>query len=169
MSLLIVNTTSVPDERVERAIEILSKKQPECEVIHTRELEIKPCIGCNHCWIKTPGICTIKDDHEEIIKAYLRHDEIIYIAEAALGFVDYRAKNVIDRVLPLATMYTKYKDGQARHVGRYEKKWKFGLLYKGESDEAYLNEWINRVAVNFVSDSIGAYPIEKVQEVVKCI
>ena len=31
------------------------------EVIHVRKLDLKPCIGCFTCWVRTPGKC-IHDD-----------------------------------------------------------------------------------------------------------
>ena len=84
-------------------------------------MKISPCIGCNACWLKTPGVCSVKDDYEQILIAYLQHDATVIITDTSLGFIRYRAKNIVDRMLPLATMYTCIVDGQMRHVPRYEK------------------------------------------------
>ena len=38
------------------------------ELIDTAGMNISHCIGCNYCWLKTPGICAIKDDYTPILK-----------------------------------------------------------------------------------------------------
>lgn len=169
MSLLIINTLPRNDERAMAAINTLHVNAAECHVIHTYERNLSPCIGCNACWLRTPGVCAIKDTYDELLKAYLTYDATVFICGTALNFVDYRMKNVIDRVLPLVTMYTCIEDGQFRHVPRYDKKFRFGLVYSGTADCSYLNRWMDRVMLNFMGESLGAYPIDCVQEVLQCI
>ena len=107
--------------------------------------------------------------YEEILKAYLEYNTVIFLSGTALNFVDHRMKNLIDRLLPLVTMYTHAVDGQCRHVPRYDKKYRFGLLYDGTADRAYLNEWMGRVMLNFGGVSLGAFPMEQAEEVFSCI
>jgi multimeric flavodoxin WrbA len=161
MSLLIVNTLPAKEETAQRAIRLL---KPD-KVLETTAMRLLPCLGCNDCWLKTPGICAIKDDYPELLKGYLSYDATIFLAGTSLGFVDYRMKNLADRLLPLATMYTQVVDGEMRHVPRYDKHYKFGLLYKGEADGTYLNRWLSRTALNMDGVSLGAFPIEKAEEV----
>ena len=111
----------------------------------------------------------MKDGYEELLKAYLAYDATVFLSGTALNFLDYRMKNVIDRTLPLVTMYTHVVDGQFRHVPRYDKKLRFGLLYSGSADKAYLNHWMERVMLNFGGESLGAYPISDAKEVFSCI
>ena len=82
-----------------------------------------------------------------------------------MSFVDHRMKNIVDRMQPLATMYIHIVDGQCRHVPRYDKRFRFGLLYSGSADGAYLNRWMERICLNFGSESLGAYPITQAEEV----
>ena len=167
--LLIINTLPENDPAVLTALEILRNGVEEVRVIHTYEKNLRPCIGCNACWLVTPGICAVKDGYEELLKAYLAYDATVFLSGTALNFVDYRMKNVIDRTLPLVTMYTHVVDGQFRHVPRYDKKLRFGLLYAGAADRAYLNRWMERVTLNFGGESLGAYPISNAGEVLSCI
>lgn len=88
-----------------------------------------------------------------------------FYSDTALGFVDYKMKNVIDRTLPMATMYTRIEDGQTRHVPRYKKEFRFGLLYAGNGNQAYLTHWMSRFCLNFHGISLGAFPIEAWEEV----
>lgn len=168
MSLLILNTLAENDPRAKDAIRELSARTPVYTVFHTAGMKISPCIGCNACWLRTPGICAVQDDCEKILRACLQHDSVILISDTCLGFIRYPAKNIVDRMLPLATMYTHIVNGQMRHVPRYEKKFQFGLVYSGAADTAYLEQWWERFALNFNGESIGVVPIEKCGEVRLC-
>ena len=169
MSLLIVNLLPEDDSAALTAIETLGTAVPDNRVIHAYEKNLRPCVGCNACWLVTPGVCSLRDGYEELLKAYLEHDTTVFLAGTALNFVDHRMKNVIDRILPLATMYIHIVDGQCRHVPRYEKKLRLGLLYSGTADGAYLNRWMDRVALNLGGESLGSYPIAEAKEVLSCI
>ena len=169
MSLLIVNLLPEDDPVALTAIETLGTAVPDNRVIHAYEKNLRPCVGCNACWLVTPGVCSLRDGYEELLKAYLGHDTTVFLAGTALNFVDHRMKNVIDRILPLATMYIHIVDGQCRHVPRYEKKLRLGLLYSGTADGVYLNRWMERVALNLGGESLGSYPIAEAKEVLSCI
>ena len=169
MSLLIVNLLPEDDPAALTAIETLSAAVPDHRVIHAYEKNLRPCVGCNACWLVTPGVCSLRDGYEELLKAYLEHDTTVFLAGTALNFVDHRMKNVIDRILPLATMYIHIVDGQCRHVPRYEKRLRLGLLYSGTADGAYLSHWMERVALNLGGESLGSYPIAEAKEVLSCI
>ena len=165
MRLLIVNTLPKEAPAAQAAVEELRENVKELRVINAYEMELQPCVGCNACWLKTPGICSIKDGYDELLRAYLEYDAAVFICGTALNFVDHRMKNVIDRMLPLANMYIHIVDGQCRHLPRYDKRYRFGLLYDGQADRDYLNEWFKRVALNFGGDSLGAFPVPQAKEV----
>ena len=169
MRLLIVSVLPENDEAAASAIRTLQEDAEECRVIRAYEKDLRPCVGCNACWLVTPGICSIRDGYEELLKAYLEYDAAVFLAGTALNFVDHRMKNTVDRLLPLATMYIHIVDGQCRHVPRYEKDLRFGLLYSGAADGAYLNRWMDRVMLNLGGESLGAYPITEAKEVLSCI
>ena len=169
MNILLISTLAEDAPETQNVLRALAAVPGEHRLISTASMNIKPCIGCNACWLKTPGVCAVKDDYEEILKAYLQYDAVIYLCGTALGFVDHKMKNVVDRILPLATMYTCFADGQMRHVPRYNKKFRFGLLYQGDAEIAYMNWWLERVAVNMHGDSLGAYPAAQTTEVLSCI
>ena len=140
MKLLIVNILPKDDPAVVSAIQMLGRAVPDHRVVNAYEMALRPCGGCNACWLKTPGTCAVRDVYEELLKAYLEYDAAVFLSGTALDFVDHRMKNIIDRLLPLATMYIHIVDGQCRHVPRYGKRLRVGLLYKGVADEAYLRE-----------------------------
>ncbi len=166
--ILIVNTTSdqsAADEIKER----LAGKGIEPEVIEASKLNISHCIGCNYCWLKTPGECSIKDDYETILKKIIHADQLWVISDAALGFIDHKGKNIFDRILPVMTMYLKFTGDQMRHVARYEHRTDMGIIYKGEADREYLDRWLKRAALNMASNSLGVYSAEEVKEAAACM
>lgn len=139
------------------------------ELIDTTSMNISNCIGCNYCWLKTPGRCTINDDYEQILKKMINATQVWLISDTKFGFVSYQAKNIVDRVMPLVTMYLKFKDGQMRHVMRYDNPADFGVIYNGKADAAHLEHWCKRVAINFGSKSLGVYNQEELKEAAACM
>ncbi len=166
--ILIVNTTS--DRTITSELtSALAKKGAEFEVMETSDKRISHCIGCNYCWLKTPGICSIKDDYEEILRKLVHAEQLWVVSDTALGFLDHKGKNIFDRILPLATMYLKFKGNQMRHVLRYKGRTDIGLIYRGEADREYLERWNSRATLNFGSKSLGAFPDSELKEAVTCM
>ena len=159
MKNIIISTVPRDNCLVEQAILDLSDAVSVSEIIHTENMNIHACIGCNDCWLKTPGICSIKDDYEQVFIKLLQADRVIFIADTKFGFVSYKMKNIFDRILPIATMHIKFVKGQMRHYNRYNKRVDMGLLYLGDGDAEFLREWMERVTLNFGSESLGVYEI----------
>ena len=135
-------------------------KGDDVEVINTSGMKIAHCMGCNLCWLKTPGICAIKDDYEGIIKKLVEAENLWLVSDTRFGFVDWRGKRVMDRIVPMLNMYVEFRDGLERHELRYHPL-NFGLLYKGKADQEFLEEWSRRVASNLAGHSLGVYNIRK--------
>lgn len=154
---LLISTLPDADPLTETVFAELRGKCGEWELLPTHGLKITHCIGCNGCWIKTPGLCCIKDDYEPILIKMLQADRVVFLTETARGFVCSQMKNIIDRILPLATMYLKFQDGQMRHYPRYSQMPDIALLYRGGGDHAYLNHWLDRVVINLSGKSFGAF------------
>ena len=166
--VLIVNTTSdvsVTEELKKAADE----KGIEAEVIEAYSMKISHCIGCNFCWLKTPGECSIKDDYEDILKKIIHAEQLWVISDTALGFLDHKGKNIFDRILPIATMNLRFVGDQMRHIPRYDGKTDIGIIYRGESDREYVQRWSERAALNFESKSLGVYKADEIKEAVACM
>ena len=169
MNLLIINTTAENDIETQTAINKLTEKADKYKVINTSEFNISHCIGCYVCMLQTPGICCLKDDYHIIFKSFLEYDNVIFVCDTAFGFVNHKMKNIADRSFPLATILTHFKDGEIRHIPRYNKSLNLYLLYKGDANQELLNDWLNRYAINMAGKSLGAFPISNFEEALKCI
>jgi multimeric flavodoxin WrbA len=50
----------------------------ETENIFLVKKEIKHCLGCVACWVKTPGKCVQKDDMEGLIEKFMGSDISVF-------------------------------------------------------------------------------------------
>ena len=127
----------------------------EVEIIDTSDMKIAHCMGCNQCWLKTPGICAIKDDYEVILKKLVEADNLWIVSDTKFGFLDYKGKRLMDRIMPMLNMTVGFRDGWMRHELRYHAL-NIGLLYKGAADQAMMEDWCKRTAANIGGQSLGA-------------
>jgi multimeric flavodoxin WrbA len=164
MKYLIISTVPESDIHIREVLRDFEVLLEDMEVIFVDKMKIENCKGCNSCWLKTPGICPIKDDYEQILKKFLKAKNVVYIAETKYGFVSHKMKNLVDRILPVMTMYLRFYNGEMRHISRYDKTWNIGLLFRGQGDAEYLNEWMDRFTLNLHSKSLGAYDINDRKE-----
>ena len=169
MIILIDTTKDGQGKTVLDNVEATKKSKTDYEYIDASGLNISHCLGCNYCWLKTPGECVVKDDYEPILKKISKSDQVWLITDTRFGFVSYETKNIVDRVMPLVTMNIHMVGKQMRHVMRYEKNPDWGVIYTGDGDKDYLTKCCERVAINFAGKSLGAYRIDEIEEAVKCM
>ncbi|OWV23576.1 hypothetical protein B7982_03810 [Fibrobacter sp. UWB2] len=156
---LVLNTLESGDCS-EQIKALFANKNEEIEIINTADLKIMHCMGCNNCWLKTPGICSIKDDYEIILKKLVAAENLWVVADTKFGFIDYRGKRVLDRIVPMLNMYIEIRDGWERHQLRYHPL-NFGFIYKGYGNRELLEEWSMRVARNLAGRSLGVISLDK--------
>ena len=113
---LLINTLNNNDLIAMNAVQVFKKRIENLEVINTDGTKINGCIGCTDCWIKTPGICLVNDDFNQIFMDFINSDSIILLTEGNVGFISYKMKNIIDRLLPLAVPYTRISKGTMKHI-----------------------------------------------------
>lgn len=167
MILLIDTTNEKLGEKV--AHEIANKGIVDFDLVPARDMNISHCAGCNFCWLKTPGKCVINDDYEPVLRKMKDADQIWLISDTSFGFVSYKTKNIVDRVMPLVTMNLYMSKGEMRHVMRYDNNANFGVIYTGEGNHEYLSRWCGRLALNFGSHSLGVFNKDCIKEAVSCM
>jgi len=88
----------------------------EVELVYVTEKEIKPCRGCNACWLKTPGKCVQKDDMPELISV-MRESEVFVLASPIyVGGVTGQLKTFLDRMTPVSLPFIEVVDGYSTHT-----------------------------------------------------
>ena len=156
---LVLNTLE-SDDYSEQIKALLAGKDENIEIVNTADMKIAHCMGCNMCWLKTPGVCAIRDDYEIILKKLVAAENFWIVTDTKFGFVDYRGKRVLDRVVPMLNMYIEFRDGWERHQLRYHPL-NFGVIYKGDGNQELLEEWSMRVAKNLAGQSLGVIALDK--------
>lgn len=156
---LVLNTLESGDCS-EQINALLAGKGDEVEIINTAGMRIAHCIGCNQCWLKTPGVCSIKDDYESIVKKLVKTDNLWIASDTRFGFIDYRGKKVLDRIMPMLNMYLTFRGGWMRHELRYHTL-NVGLIYRGNGDQELLEDWCERTAANLGGHSLGVIALDK--------
>ena len=151
MKTLVLNTLgNDPTERIKALI-----KDKEVEIVDTSDMKIAHCMGCNQCWLKTPGICAIKDDYEVILKKLVEAENLWIVSDTQFGFLDYKGKRLMDRIMPMLNMTVGFRDGWMRHELRYHPL-NIGLLYEGDADLVMMEDWCKRTSANIGGHSLGA-------------
>ena len=140
-------------------------KDKEVEIVDTSDMKIAHCMGCNQCWLKTPGICAIKDDYEVILKKLVEADNLWIVSDTQFGFLDYKGKRLMDRIMPMLNMTVGFRDGWMRHELRYHPL-NIGLLYKGTADQTLMEDWCKRTAANIGGQSLGAIALTETPDTV---
>ena len=156
---LVLNTLESGDCS-EQIKALLAGKDENIEIVNTADMKIAHCMGCNMCWLKTPGVCAIRDDYEIILKKLVAAENFWIVTDTKFGFVDYCGKRVLDRVVPMLNMYIEFRDGWERHQLRYHPL-NFGVIYKGDGNQELLEEWSMRVARNLAGHSLGVIALDK--------
>jgi len=100
-----------------------------------RELNIKPCVGCFGCWLKTPGLCVHNDDSSIASDAAANSEFLIHASPLVMGFTSsllrWAAEKTIVNLLP----YFSVIKGEVRHKWRYRSKAPtIGVLVGREGD-----------------------------------
>jgi len=103
---------------VEEFLKGARKLGAQTEHILLSKKNIKHCIGCFACWVKTPGTCVIKDDMSELLPK-LDVDILIFATPLYVDNVSGLMKNFMDRMIPVASPYFE-KDENGESVHRFE-------------------------------------------------
>lgn len=88
------------DKCLQRFLDGMREEGIDPEIIYLHKYNIKHCIGCFSCWVKTPGVCVQKDDMALLLEK-LRHANLIVYAQPLYVYtVPGLTKNFLDRCIP---------------------------------------------------------------------
>jgi len=132
------------------------------ERLPLRDLNIRQCLGCWGCWVKTPGECVLKDDGERICRSVLSSDVTLFAAPLVMGFPTALLKRAVDRLIPLIHPYLAVVRGEIHHRKRYRRYPALALLVqRGDGDTSedldVVEQVFRRTALNFKSRLLFAH------------
>lgn len=116
-----------------------------------RNMTLQPCTGCFSCWVKTPGLCKMKDDGDILRAAWLNSDLVVFASPLMAGFASSLLKTLVDKFIPLALPYINLVHGEMRHYLRYEFLSPLACLFSpgpdDDTEDLQVNyDWVERVA-----------------------
>jgi len=113
---------------------------------------IRPCIGCFGCWVKTPGRCVICDGYENTGELLGKCTELIVVSECVYGGYSPFIKNLFDRGLGYISPHFTVRNGEQHHKRRYDNIISINVYFYGdvtEEEKATAREIIAANALNY--------------------
>jgi len=95
--------------------------------------DIKHCIGCFGCWIKTPGKCVIHDGYENTGIDMGKCTELIFVSKCVFGSVSPFVKTVQDRAISYIHPDFVMRKGEMHHKRRYDNVISISAHFYGEN------------------------------------
>jgi hypothetical protein len=106
----------------------LARGGHEVTRLRLRELDMHNCVGCFGCWVRTPGECAFDDEGRAMDRAIIGADLCLYASPLLMGHVSALLRRANERCLPLLQPYLRLVDSEIRHVPRYPRRPRLGLL-----------------------------------------
>jgi multimeric flavodoxin WrbA len=137
MHFLVLNGSSVagPFEQVVAGVcAHLRERGHAVELVRLRDLELRQCVGCWDCWVKSPGRCRLPDDQEALLVRVLEAHRVVIASPLLLGFPTALTKRCIERFIPLLHPFVTLRQGECHHEKRYDRYPDLALLLEREAD-----------------------------------
>lgn len=113
---------------------------------------IRTCTGCFGCWVKTPGICVIRDRYGDMGELLAQSDEMVLVARCCYGSPSPFVKNVMDRSISYVLPDFIIKNKEMHHRRRYDKSLQVSAVFYGEdltaAEKETAEKWVRAMAVN---------------------
>lgn len=158
----------------------LSKEQWEALAFPLKEEEkiidnsgnIKKCMGCFGCWLKTPGRCVIPDEYQRMGELAAKAGELTIISKCSFGSYSSFVKNVLDRSISYVLPFFEIREGEMHHRKRYDNQFLMRVIFYGsditEEEKETAKELVKANAVNLhgkVKEVLFVESAEKIGEV----
>jgi multimeric flavodoxin WrbA len=138
MRIIIVNgepdATAAFDGYVRGFASRLAEHGNDVRELTLRDMDLRGCKGCFGCWVRTPGECVMRDDGEQLCRAVINSDLVVFAAPMAMGYPSALAKRAVERLIPLLHPYIEIEGGEMHHRKRYERYPDVGLLVSAGAD-----------------------------------
>jgi multimeric flavodoxin WrbA len=87
----------------------------DIDLVYLQAKNIKPCRGCNACWLKTPGRCIQKDDMTELVELMRRCEVLVLASPIYVGGLTGQMKTFLDRLTPVSRPFIELVNGFSTH------------------------------------------------------
>lgn len=130
--------------------------------------EVKHCVGCFGCWVKTPGKCVISDRSTVSPTWLAASHEMIILSRLVYGGFSPSVKAVLDRSIGYLLPYFRMLNNEMHHVMRYQNPFKLVVHFYGRqmtsSERELAPQLITANAINLGAGSSQVFFHESIQE-----
>jgi len=127
------------------------------------------CNGCFGCWVKTPGVCGIKDKYQNMGELFSESEEIIIISKWFYGGFSPFVKNIMDRSISYVLPYFVKRNGEMHHKQRYDHKIEMKVWFYGDhiTDEERLtaDTLLQANAINLACNGSEVNYVQSITEI----
>lgn len=150
------NGSTIFDTYMDSLTKQLEGEQHSVTLHNLKKMDLKYCVGCFGCWVKTPGECITPDDGVILRQLVIASDLLIWASPLIMGYVSNLLKRAMDKSIPLLMPYIDPVNAEVHHAGRYIHYPLTGLIYEPESDSdendrQLLENLFARTSLNFRS------------------
>ncbi|MBR6403448.1 MAG: flavodoxin family protein [Eubacterium sp.] len=114
---------------------------------------IKPCVGCFGCWVKTPGQCVVRDGYEKMGSLIHEAEEVVVISTYTYGCFSSFVKNVFDRSIGWVLPFFEIVEGEMHHKNRYPENKNISFIFRGnaltDEDKSAAKQYVEAACRNF--------------------
>lgn len=161
MKAILLNGSRDDDDTLNRSREIvtgeLRDRGWEVQEFLLGEIDIFHCLGCFGCWVKTPGLCVIKDSARDIARMYIRSDLAVLLTPVTFGGYSSELKKALDRIICVISPFFKKVRGEVHHRPRYDRYPRLmaiGVLPETDAwEEDIFSTLVERNAINLYAPS----------------
>lgn len=72
----------------------------ETKVVPVRLNPYAFCKGCFQCWVKSPGVCVLRDGMELVIDQFINSQKVVFLSPVIFGQFSSNIKLAMERLLP---------------------------------------------------------------------
>lgn len=87
------------------------------------------CKGCFGCWLKTPGICVMRDEYAKLGSLLMSSERVILISKCLYGGFDQPIKRLLDRSIGGNLPFFSHRAGRMHHLPRYQNQPVFEIYF----------------------------------------
>ena len=159
------------DNYLKELSDLLKSSKHTVTILQLRDIDVRYCIGCFGCWVKTPGECIVADGSRDICREYINSDLVLFASPVIMGFTSALLKKAHEKLIPLIHPYLELVQSEVHHMARYDKYPLMGLLLgksedTDEEDIEIISDIYRRDAINlktsFSFTKLTSNPVEEV-------
>lgn len=83
----------------DKDLELNFKNDKKIKYYNLSNLTINNCMGCFHCWVKTPGKCIVRDDAIKTYPLIAKSENIIYVSKIKYGDYENEEKIIFEKLI----------------------------------------------------------------------